>query len=79
MVEHRRPAPSPLGQVPAARVARTAKDSEGPAWGSVRISFITDPAKGREPFELPGDDHAIADETKAGRIPGGGTWQRMQR
>jgi hypothetical protein len=45
----------------------------------VRISFITDPAEGREPFDLPGDDHAIADETKAGRILGGGTWQRMQR
>jgi hypothetical protein len=45
----------------------------------VRISLITDPAEGREPFDLSGDDHAIADETKAGRILGGGTWQRMQR
>jgi hypothetical protein len=47
--------------------------------GSVRISFITGPAEGREPFDLPGDDHAIADETKAGRILGGGTWRRMPR
>jgi hypothetical protein len=48
--------------------------SEGRARGSVRISFVADPAEGREPFELSGDDHAITDETKAGRILG---WRNL--